>query len=90
MYAVMRNNKKVTGYVFCKRTNRMIPDSVLYWFDKSGDIRELVVNNDSDGKFEVDLPEYVDKLYISSHGYMTREVKLRSSTDQILVHVNRS
>ncbi|NJO01650.1 MAG: hypothetical protein HC880_08120 [Bacteroidia bacterium] len=82
--------RTITGYVFCKKTNRMLLNPILYWFDQQGSIQEKIFGTESEGKFDIDIPPYVEKLYVANKGYSIREIVLRPTMDQIIVHLSKN
>lgn len=81
--------RKISGYVFCKLTSRVLHNPIVYWFEKDGHIQEKVMGTQSEGKFEVDIPEALDKLYVANRGYSVREIKLSPHTQKVLVYLSK-
>ncbi len=81
--------RKIAGYVFCKITSRVLHNPIIYWFDQHGRIEEKIMGTQSEGRFEVDLPTYVDKLYVANRGYSVREIHLSSHTQRVMVYLSK-
>ena len=81
--------RKVIGYVMCRTTNRLLHNPILYWFSHDGLIQEKIFGTESEGKFEIDVPEYVEKVYVANRGYSVREIKINNVNNQVLVYLNK-
>ncbi|MDX2301153.1 MAG: hypothetical protein NW226_00075 [Microscillaceae bacterium] len=84
------NTKKISGYVFCKKTNRVLHNPIVYWFGEDGNIHEKIFGTKSEGRFDIELPEGVKKLYVGNRGYSVREILLKPTMDNIIVHLNKN
>ena len=84
------STRKIKGYVFCKRTNRVLHNPIVYWFGEDGSIEEKIFGTKSEGRFEIDLPPFVKKLYVGNRGYSVREILLKPNMDNIIVHLNKN
>lgn len=82
--------QKVIGYVFCKKTNRVLHNPILYWFNRDGGIQEKIIGTETEGKFEIEVPEYVQKLYVGNRGYSIREIRLAPLMNKLLVYLKKS
>ncbi|MEO1652485.1 MAG: hypothetical protein AAFU64_02975, partial [Bacteroidota bacterium] len=81
--------RKIVGYVLCKRTHRVLHNPILYWFGATGDIMEKVMGTKSEGKFEIELPFDVEKLYVANRGYSIREIILKPNLENLIVYLNK-
>ena len=71
--------KKVKGYVCCKSTERPLYFPEIIWVDDEEEIQSEKFQSTSGGFFEIDVPEYVNTIYVRNRGYSSEEYKINKN-----------
>ncbi len=77
------------GYICCRDSKRGLSNPVLYWFGQDGNLVESVLPKQQEGRFEIEVPKEVRKIYIVNQGYSSQEISLGSISNQVLVYLHK-
>lgn len=68
--------KYVKGFISCANTGNKLFFPEIFWLDDEGTLREEKFESSSEGFFELNLPDYVEEVYIRNKVYDSVSVKI--------------
>jgi hypothetical protein len=61
--------RKIKGYVKCASTERVLSRFRILWYENNQSIGNYEFGSESDGFFEIIVPEYIKQIFIQKDNY---------------------
>ncbi len=87
-YIYTKTNSPCDNSVKWEQDKRILQRPIVYWIDQNEEIQEIRIGTETGGRFEIDVPKWLDRIYVQNEGFEPEEIMLNDKKF-FLVHLKK-